>query len=79
MEVIMKTAKKNIIDLMVDAATNKELMDVFKKAKSAKKLQDSWLEIKPGYSITLEDCDKLLKGRVEILDAMEHYHVVGFY
>ena len=75
----MGTATKTIFDLMVDAARNKKLMDAFKNATSAENLQKLWSDVSPGYSIGLEDCNKLLKGRNAILDALEHYHVVGFY
>ena len=71
----MKTDTKSIIDLIVAASTNKELMDEFKKATSAENLQERWLDCKPGYSVSVEDCKKLFNGREKILKALKNYPV----
>lgn len=62
--------KKDVIDLIVAAAKKTELIDAFKKAKSATDLQKRWSQVKPGYFVSIEDCDKLLKGRDNIFKAL---------
>lgn len=58
-EVIMKS----VIDLIVEAAEKEEVMKKFRTAKTAKDLQDQLKH----YSISLEDCQKLMDARLTML------------
>jgi hypothetical protein len=62
---------KELVDLMVAASKNKKYIDEYKAATSATNLQKRWLEIKPGYFVSMEACVKLFKSRKKILDDIQ--------
>jgi len=58
---------ESVIDLIIKAAEDKEMMDKFRNAKDAKALYSA---LRP-YSISEPDCAKLIKARDMILDTLK--------
>jgi hypothetical protein len=73
----MAKVVKSVIDLIVAAAEEKELIDAFRAAKDATDLQT--LAGAGGYFISAEDCKRLLKARKKIFNALETYNARGCY
>ena len=59
-----KGLKGGVIDFMVEAATQSELLIRFKKMKTPEELQKFADE--KGFAISGADCEKLIKGQKDI-------------